>query len=276
MVKYLNPSLVQESFLRLASKTDGGKSHLERTSAILYFLAFDAVCHSNQKCELDFDPDRFEGKDNRRKLELEFSKLVLLDTEYGQKIQYFEFGKIDATNVAPEKRLSANFLTVPLKKATTESQPSYYPKRPNAPLLKLGAVATKKKWGISRHEDFEKNLFVVMNSARSSTPAYDLAIVILRNSEFLASQQNIFNGLHDQLAKKFTPEVCALFKKRIDKEKILVKTSSEYFVDHHINFIKAQNKKVTIDNRCESMSREELIAKIEELEAKIYTLINKA
>jgi len=49
MSKFLNPSLVLESFERLASKSEGGKAHLERTSAILYFLAFDAACHSTQK-----------------------------------------------------------------------------------------------------------------------------------------------------------------------------------------------------------------------------------
>jgi hypothetical protein len=276
MSKYLNPSLVQESFDRLASKNTGGKSHLERTSAVLYFLAFDAACHSTQKVDLDLDPDRLEGKNSRKQLELEFTKLVLLDTEHGKPIQFLEFGKIDTANIAPEKRISANFLTVPLKKATTESLPFHYPNRPRAPLLMLGAVATKKKWGMSRHKDFEKNLFIVLSTARSSTPAYDLTVLIFRDSAFPTTQQDIYSGLNDQLLKKFTPEVAALFIKRIDKEKILIRSKHAAFIDHYNNFIKAEMKKVSPADRYEYLSREELIAKINELEATVNRLTNKA
>jgi len=275
MSKYLNPSLVQESFDRLASKDSGGKSHLERTSAILYFLAFDAACQSTQKAELDLDPDRLEGKNNRKQLELEFTKLVLLDSDLGQPIQFLEFGKIDSTNIAPEKRISANFLTVPLKKATTESQPFYYPKRPRAPLLKMGTVATKKKWGMAHHEDFEKNLFIVLSSARSSTPAFDLAVLIFRNTDFPPSQLDIYAGLNDQLVKKFTPRVVALFKKRIEREKVLIRSKHSAFVDHYSNFIKLEKKKISSDDQYENMSREELIAKIRELEAALNRFANK-
>ena len=276
MAKYLNPSVVQESFARLASKSGEGKAHLERTSAILYFLAFDATCHSTQKNDLDLDPDRLDGKNNRKQLELEFTKLVLLNTEHGQPIQFSEFGKVDATNIAPEKRISANFLTVPLKKATTQTDPYFYPKRPNAPLLKLGSVATKKKWGMAHHEDFEKNLFIVMSTARSTTPAYDLSVLLLRDAMFSDSQQDIFSELANQLAKKFTPEVAGLLKKRIEKEKVLVRSKHEAFIDHYSNFIKTEKKKGNENDHYQNMSKEELIGKILELEAAVNRLTNSA
>jgi hypothetical protein len=276
MAKYLNPLLVQESFGRLASKSGEGKAHLERTSAVLYFLAFDAACNRTQRFELDFDPDRLEGKNNRKLLELEFAKLVLLDTEHGQPIQFSEFGKIDAANIAPEKRISANFLTVPLKKATSQSDPYYYPKRPNAPLLKMGAVATQKKWGMARHEDFERNLFIIMSTARSSTPAYDLCVLIFRDSTFPVSQYDIFSGLSEQLEKKFTPDVAALLRKRIDKEKVLIKSEHAAFVEHYSNFVKAIKNNRSVDDRYQSMSKHELIAIIQELETTVSRLRNKA
>ncbi|NDE53382.1 MAG: hypothetical protein EB069_02120 [Actinobacteria bacterium] len=276
MSKFLNPSLVLESFERLASKSEGGKAHLERTSAILYFLAFDAACHSMQKNELDLEPDKFEGKNNRKQLELEFTKIVLLDSEHGQPIQFLEFGKIDTGNITPEKRISANFLTVPLKKATTASQPFHYPNRPRAPLLKLGTVATKKKWGMARHEDYEKNLFVILSTARSSMPAFDLAVLIFRDSTFSNTHQDIYSGLYEQLEKKFTPGVAALFTKRIDREKILIRSKNLSFVDHYSNFIKAEKKKATTDDRFLNVTRDDLIVKIHELEATINRLNNKA
>lgn len=276
MSKYLNPSLVLDSFERLASKSEGGKAHLERTSAVLYFLAFDAACQSTQKNELDLDPDRFDGKNNRKQLELEFTKLVLLDSEHGQPIQFLEFGKIDSTNITPEKRISANFLTVPLKKATTESQAFHYPNRPRAPLMNLGTVATKTKWGMAHHADFEKNLFVVLSTARSSTPAFDLAVLIFRDSSFSSTEQDIYSGLNNQLEKKFTPAVANLFKKRIEKEKILIRLKHPSFVDHYSKFIKSEKKKASPDYRFEGMSREDLISKIHELEATIIRLNNQA
>jgi hypothetical protein len=275
MSNYLNPSLVQESFDRLASKNAGGKSHLERTSAILYFLAFDAACHSTQKSDLDLDPDKLYGKNNRKLLELEFTKLVHLDSEHGQIIQFLEFGKIDSSNIAPEKRISANFLTVPLKKATAVSQPYYYPNRPRAPLLMLGTVATMKKWGIVHHPDFEKNFFVILSTANSSTPAFDLAVLIFRDSEFTSLHQDIYNSLNEKLANKFTKKVASLFQKRIDKEKILIRSKHLAFVDGYHNFIKSEKRKLSNDNQYEKMSKEKLIAKIHELEASINTLNDK-
>ena len=274
MNRYLNPAVVRESFDRLASKTGEGKSHLERTSAILYFLAFDAACQSTEKVELDLDPERLEGKNNRKQLELEFTKLVLLDTENGQPIQFSEFGKIDTTNIAPEKRISANFLTVPLKKATTQSDPYHYPKRPNAPLLKLGHVATRKKWGMQIHEDFQKNFFIVISTAKSSTPAYDLAVLIFRDATFTKSNQDIYTGLCDLLDKKFTSAVALLLKKRIEKEKVLVRSKHSSFIDNYSNFIKFGKGQESPEETYEKMTKEELIEKIHELEAVLKSLQN--
>lgn len=272
MTKYLNPNLVKESFVRLSSKSGEGKSHLERTSAILYFLAFDAACQSTQKVELDLDPDRLEGRNNRKQLELEFVKLVLLHNLNGNPIQIFEFGKVDYTNISPEKRISANFLTVPLKKATTHTEPYYYPKRPNAPLLNMGLVATKKKWGMMRNENFAVNIFTILNTARSSTPAFDLSVLVLRDTKFPSSQQDIFSALSEQLPKKFTPEVAQLLSKRIDKEKVLIRTKFESFIDHYSNFINLETSNKVSDDPYKNMSREDLIAIIQELEASVHSL----
>lgn len=267
MGQYLNPDRVRESFDRLASRENTGKAHLERTSAVLYFLAFDAACHSTEKKILDLNPDKLEGKNNRKQLEQEFSKLVLLDIDHGQPIQYLEFGKIDAENTAPEKRISSNFLTVPLKKAATQTEPFYYPRRPNNPLLKLGTVATGKTWGMSHHEDYEKNFFIVLGSAKSSTPAYDLAVVLLRNSKIPADCDDIFDGLTKLLHQKFTQRVSDFLAQRIEKEKILVRSKLPQFIDHYSNFVKNDKHENAKEKNYELMSKEELLERVYELEA---------
>src|SRR5579863_2784899 len=111
---YLSSEQVSVSFKRLSSRKQEGKTHLERTSAFMYFIAFDAVCKSKGKGPIDFDPDKNEGKSNRKLIELEFTKLVLLNKVQGKITQVSELGKIDHTGKDPEKRISSNFLTVPL------------------------------------------------------------------------------------------------------------------------------------------------------------------
>ncbi len=68
---------------------------MERTSAVMYFFAFDAVCKSKGNVPVDFDPDKNEGKSNRKSIELEFTKLVLLNKVQGRITQVSELGKID-------------------------------------------------------------------------------------------------------------------------------------------------------------------------------------
>ena len=164
---------------------------------------------------------------------------------------------------------------MPLKKATNQSEAYYYPKRPNSPLLKLGSVATKKKWGIARHECFEKNIFIVMNTSKSSTPAFDLAVLILRDSSFAEENQDIFIGLNELLKNKFTSEVALLFKRRIDKEKVFVKSKHEAFIDHYYNFIKAAKKEKGSRDPYEHKTREELIKNIHALESVLKKIQNQ-
>lgn len=272
MAKYLDPYVVAESFKQLGSKEDGGKTHLERTSAVLYFLTFDAVRKQFKVSELDLDPDRFEGKTTRKQFELEFAKLVLLDSEVGRQIQFLEFGKVDRESANPEKRVSANFLTVPLKKATTQAAPYYYPKRPKAPLLKLGPIATSKYWGVASHDDYEKNLFIMLNTAKSSTPAYDLSILVLRNEAFNDQIKDEYLCLFDQLEKKFTKDLALVLKRRIEREKIMLRQRTPVFVDQYISFVKIDSTDSVVSQSYEKMTRDELIARLLELETELKSL----
>lgn len=61
---YLSNQLVEASFQRLSPKSSG-KAPLERTSALAYFLAFDAASKRLGKRPLDLNPNKMEGKDMR-------------------------------------------------------------------------------------------------------------------------------------------------------------------------------------------------------------------
>ena len=75
MSLYLNKKLVETSFRRLASSTTG-KRPSERTSALLYFLAFDATVKKMGCCPLDLNPATTSGKNNRDAITVEFTKFV--------------------------------------------------------------------------------------------------------------------------------------------------------------------------------------------------------
>lgn len=138
---FFSAGQVSKSFSRLKGRkrTDGKttKTHLEKTSALMCFLAFDATCKITQSEKLDLNPTSDHGKKIRGLIAAEFSKLVLLTGESDNKLQFIELGKVVQQNKSPEVRFSSNFLTVPLKKASEQAAPYSYPNRPrNAEVLK--------------------------------------------------------------------------------------------------------------------------------------------
>lgn len=266
MSKYLNPEVVCRAFERLSSRNIGGKVHLERTSVLMYFLSVDATCqHFGASC-LDLNPDSSEGKYNRKQVEIEFTKLVLVESAHDGLKQVNELGKIDIDGTSPEKRISSNFLTVPLKKASSQMEPYYYPRRPKAPVLKMGPSATGKKWGVGYHDEWTTNFLTLLASIKSSTPLLDLALFVCRNCAFDDGVSDIFPALGAQLEKRFTKDMADFWISRIGKERVLALRIDVPFVDHYLSFAR-YHKGVTTFKRYDQMKKTELIGRIHQLES---------
>ncbi len=220
---YINTQLIECSFKRLSPRKSTGKTALERTSALMYFLAFDATVKKNGHSILDMEPKSFQGKNNRNDMELEFVRLVQLKTtENGTTRQVSVLGKIETSDKSPEKRISSNFFTVPLKKASRSSEAFLYPGRPPAPVLKMGNTATGLVWGIGYNEGWQDNLPQLLSEAKSNTPFTDLAIFVLRDST-LQPDSDFRAALVEGLKNRFTPEFSSFWAKRLDAEKIFAK-----------------------------------------------------
>lgn len=130
MMRYLNENLIRESFLRLRQNETGGKTGLERTSALMCFLAFDALLkRTSVTPPLDFDPEASIGNNNRSGLTREFSRLVQLKNG-SEPYHVINLGEVTVGGNPPEKRFSSNFLTTGMKKATTSATSYDYPTRP--------------------------------------------------------------------------------------------------------------------------------------------------
>lgn len=175
-------ALIQASFGRLRQSIVEGKTGVERTSALMYFLAYD--CATRNHYPLSLDPDTSVGKQNRDALTREYCKLVTVRVLGPGKIwSVYDLGLVTLNGTDPAKRISSNFLTVPLKKASQRPSPTDYPNRPK-PLLRLGSGLGAGDWGICSHSNWGKHLPIFLACRKTIWPFTDLAIFVLRDSEF--------------------------------------------------------------------------------------------
>lgn len=231
---YLKSEQVFNSLKRLSSRKSEGKTPMERTSIMMYFLAFDAALKKANQSRLDLNPDKPEGKSNRKLIELEFAKLVFVGKDGPRIIQVCELGKISSDGKPPEKRISSNFLTVPLKKASEQLEPFSYPKRPPTPLIKMGPAATGIKWGMEQHDDWRVNFPKLFFEIKEPTVFTDLAIFVLRDVPFVSSSANAYvDTLSTALRNKFTTDLSHFWTSQIKKEQVMVKHIQEPFVSSH-------------------------------------------
>ncbi len=271
MAKYLNQELVCKSFERLSSRNKTGKSHMERTSALMYFLSVDAAFKHFDVSILDLNPDSLDGKINRKQVELEFTRLVLVGNSHGGVKQVTELGRIEEAGTHPEKRISSNFLTVPLKKASNQTTPFYYPNRPKHPLFKMGLAATGKQWGVSFHENWMSNFLAILTTIKGSTPSLDLAVFVCRDCAIDDGAADIFTALEEQLKKRFTRNLADFWILRIEKEKAMPRGVEVSFSDHHAPFASFYKQASASVKQYEQMKKSELIDRIHQLESMLGT-----
>jgi len=220
---HLKDAVVEASFGRLSSRNKVGKTHLERTSALMYFLAFDAVVRQKNNHPLDFNPRSAEGKNNRDAMTLEYARLVQLqNTPDGQIRHIANLGRVDTGGIPPDKRISSNFFTVPLKKASQSAKRQTYPNRP-APLLKMGLSSTGLGWGIDYDDDWKINLPKMMSEMKGGSPFTDLAIVVFRGARYETNREYLVKALTDKIPSKYTEDLARYWAKKIDTESPLIK-----------------------------------------------------
>lgn len=262
MSKFLSVDLMCKCFGRLSARENVGKKHLERTSALLYFLAFDATCKHFEVEFLDFTPETLQGKSHRKQFELEFARLVVLKRTPDTIKQVIELGKIDSNGKSPEKRVGSNFLSVPVKKASSRSEEYTYPNRPKAPVLSMGQSPTKIPWGVARNDQWQSNFPKLLSEVKCPTPNIDLALFVIRDVPILQKSEDIFSVIIESLKSKFTVELCGYFLDRFKEEKIFAFHLKDVFSDHHKPFVESYVEKAMEVTNYKSMKKEDLIQRI--------------
>lgn len=270
MTRYLNPLLVSNAFARLASRNEIGKAHLERTSALMYFLATDATCQQQQAMCLNCDPKSQCGRETRQALGIEFAKLVMLGNENAGILQVAEFGTIARMSTSPEQRISSNFLTVPVKKAASHATPYRYPSRPAAPLLEMGPAATGMTWGLRRYAGWQQNFLLLLSKTRSSTPCFDLAVFVSRDAAFHSASSDLAHILCEHLETRFTCETAMFWSKRIRAEMVFSRVSEPTLVSTYTRLAGSWKDPAAKAKSLERMNKAELISRIRELELQLH------
>ena len=217
---FVSDETLRISFGRLTSSNSTGKVGTERTSALMYFLAFDLLVTRvlpGQPACVDLDPDTNKGRYNREMFVAQFMRLVTISQEPLLQIQ--SFGVVTQGSTPPEKRASANFLTTPLKRASQAAEAQAYPKRP-APLLELGQTEANVRWGVRRHPKWRTNFGRFITETRSNTPFIDLAVVVLRDANVADLEGNGADVLKLALQERFSDAVSSLWGRNIANEKM--------------------------------------------------------
>lgn len=226
---FLAPQFIEHAFHELRSIDGEGKRHLERTSGLMYFLALCAAIHNQGLHTLDLDPDTTQGKNLRQILELEFTRLVLLNNIGDGFRQVMALGAVHEGGTSPEKRISSNFLTVPVKKASVSMQPWGYPRRP-APLISLGATLTGKHWGAALHADWKANLPKFLTDSKSRAPFTHLAVFVARScGDFRGTRELLREDLTDCLQKRFPGPLADFWGEKMRVERSYFSYEGEMF-----------------------------------------------
>ncbi len=207
--------LVKPSFVRLRQNIVEGKTGVERTSALMYFLAYDAAC--NDQVPISLDPNTPAGRANRDALTREYCRLVTVRVLGPKEIwSIVDLGLVTRNGNDPAKRISSNFLTVPLKKASQRTSSVAYPNRPR-PLLNLGNGLGVGGWGIASYPAWKANLPIFLSERITRWPFTDLAIFVLRDSDF-TRRTSLQETIESLLSDRFSVPLSSFWVEQIGRE----------------------------------------------------------
>ncbi len=161
-------------------KRTEGKTGMERTSILATFLSFDRLERDLSAASIDLS----DGTIARNLIKDYYHDCLTMGELHGKPYEVVDFGWIqDAGTRQLASRLSSNFLTTGLKRASELANPSDWPRRPKAPLLQLGLPLEGKRWGVAKHPDWMTNLETVFGDRICGLNTFPLIVFLLRHQE---------------------------------------------------------------------------------------------
>jgi hypothetical protein len=164
-----------------------GKTNLERLNSLSYWMAIDRVLRIQNESQLDLNPRSLEGEVNRNLLRIEFASISELCRHAGASVVWKIPGVSAEVVVDAAKRISSNFLTTPVKRASA-SGPSKWPRRPQGKaLVELGLGADC--WTLASSENAVCNIPAYLSHCRGKRVALvHYLMTVFSQAEFLAGE----------------------------------------------------------------------------------------
>lgn len=216
---WIDRKVVHDALKGLREMEPTPKRGKERTSCLMYFLAFNKLVARGSTEPILLDPETGPGRQNRREYTKEYAKLVSVGTtENGKELWVDNLGDVNFSGKRQSaNKFSADFLTVPLKRASTAKSPQGHPRRPS-PLLTLGVTVYGLKWGAEMHPEWKSNLPDFLNDRLSPTKWTNLAIFVFRK-EPMDPKKSLVRNLEDLIKQQFTKQLSMLWCSMIKAEK---------------------------------------------------------
>ncbi|WP_240378175.1 AAA family ATPase [Bacillus piscicola] len=199
---YFSAKAFNEFYPQLSTQREG-KTNLERTSSLAYFLAIDQLQKMNESETIDVHKD----SPLKRQFVEKVSELLVLGDQGTQEMQANCLGIINLESGDKIKtKVGKNFLSTQVNRATISGE-TEYPTRPNnSALLTLGLDTENGKTGIAKHSNWPDNLMKFINFRICGDNAFPLIVFLLRKRYF--EENNILReALETELLKIFSADV---------------------------------------------------------------------
>lgn len=184
---YFSATAFNNFFGLLQINNDTGKKGREQTTGLTTFLALDMYQKLSGNDVLNLNPANSE---TRQSITNFFAYLLRITSseELEYQVNNLGFIEIGLTSTKLAKKFSSNFLTTPLKRAADAAVLRNYPSRP-APLLNLGIqIDPTNKWGVSKIDTWEENIFAFLRERKCGEDTFPLIVFLLRNTDIDSSQ----------------------------------------------------------------------------------------
>ena len=181
----------------------------------------------------------------------EYSRLVSVSkapNDIAQSVH--ELGFVVLGGKDPSQRISSNFMSTQVVKATISETEYEYPMRP-APLLYLGKKATGITYGVELHDNWQEGFKQHLSGVSSNTPFTDLAMFCLRY-ENAEKKETLTLTISAMIRQKFSKDIADFWVSKIKAERLFAKhLSCEDFMEEVL-----VDSLATINSNCQDRRAE--------------------
>lgn len=209
---YISPQKLDFYYSQLWDAQEG-KTNLERTSILSYFLAHDMLCKTYTTDIVDLN----SNTSTRDFFVNNVSYILSLDEdkESGEEYQASQLGLIVKDRSQIKTKVGKNFLSTQLIRAAQSKNVSTYPTRPkDSGMLELGHEINGNYYGVKKSPDWKRNFIKFLDFRQCKSDTFPLICFLLRNHKFdLSGKFSISNELENALHTLFTDEVVDILVK---------------------------------------------------------------